>query len=158
VGVVAHRLLEEWEFAFPPSELLARIAPTLQCFISPEHDADLRSKASDSLTEIFATFGASEAYARLKSAAILGREIPFLIPWDEGQVMEGVIDLIYRLDGKIWIADYKTGPAPGTESPPATALHARQAAIYRQAARRCLKLSEVCFQLVFLRTGLCMEL
>ena len=45
---------------------------------------------------------------RLRSATILGREVPFIMPWDDRQVMEGVIDLIYRLDGELWIADYKT--------------------------------------------------
>ena len=158
VGIVAHRLLEEWDFSAPPSELLARIPPTVHAFMSPEHDAELQLNLADSLTEIFTQFGASEAYARLQSSAILGREIPFLIPWRDGQAIEGVIDLIYRLDGQTWIADYKTDRASVAEAPATAALYAHQAAIYREAATRCLGLSEACFQLVFLRSGLCMNL
>jgi ATP-dependent helicase/nuclease subunit A len=157
VGVAAHRILEGWDFALPSGELVTRIGPAVHRVIPAEND-HMRSKVADSLTEILTTFGASESYGRLRSATILGREVPFLMPWGEEQVMEGVIDVIYRLDGKVWIADYKTDRATRSEVPAKAGLYAGQAAIYREAARRCLGLSQVSFQLLFLRTGVSVEL
>jgi ATP-dependent helicase/nuclease subunit A len=157
VGVAAHRILEGWDFASPPGELMTRIGPTLHSVVPSEQDR-MRSKVADSLTEILTTFGASESYGRLRSATILGREVPFLMPWGEGQVMEGVIDVIYRLDGTIWIADYKTDRATRSEAQAKAGLYARQAAIYREAATRCLCLPQVSFQFLFLRAGVSVEL
>jgi len=157
VGVIAHHILEGWDFARPPDELLMRIGPSLERFLPPEFN-EVRSKVADSLTEIFTTFGASESYARLNSATILGREVPFVMPWGERQVMEGVIDVIYRLDGKIWIADYKTDRTTTSEALARAQMYAHQAAIYREAVTRCLDLSQASFQFLFLRAGISVDL
>ena len=157
VGVAAHRILEEWDFALPPGELLARIAPTVDLLL-PAENAGVTSQVRASLAEIFTTFGASRSYARLSSAEILGREVPFVMPWEERQVMEGVIDVMYRLDGKIWIADYKTDRISTAETRARAQLYARQAGIYREAATRCLGLSNVSFEFLFLRAGLSVQL
>jgi len=78
--------------------------------------------------------------------------------WGDRQVMEGVIDLIYRLDGELWIADYKTDRATRSETQARAGLYAGQAAIYREAAIRCLGLPHVSFQFLFLRAGVSVEL
>jgi len=157
VGVIAHYILEGWDFARTPNELLPRIGPSIERFLPPQLN-EVRSKVADSLIEIFTTFGASESYARLRSAVILGREVPFVMPWGERQVMEGVIDVIYRLDGKMWIADYKTDRTTISEAPARAELYAHQAAIYREAVTRCLGLSQVSFQFLFLRAGVGVDL
>ena len=157
VGVIAHHILEEWDFDRPPEELLMRIGPSLERFL-PQELNEVRSKVADSLTEIFTAFSASESYARLSSGAILGREVPFVMPWGDRQVMEGVIDVIYRLDGKIWIADYKTDRTTTSEAPARAELYAHQAAIYREAVTRCLGLSQASFQFLFLRAGVSVDL
>jgi ATP-dependent helicase/nuclease subunit A len=118
----------------------------------------VRSKALDALTEIFTMFGASEPYARLRSADILGREVPFIMPWGDGQVMEGIIDVIYRLDGAIRIADYKTDRTTASEAPVRARSYAQQAAIYREAVTRCLGPCDVSFECVFLGAGIRVEL
>ena len=71
--------------------------------------------------------------------------------------MEGVIDLIYRLDGRTWIADYKTDQVTESEAPARASRYSQQAAIYREAAIRCLGLSQVSFQFLFLRAGVSVE-
>ena len=157
VGVVAHRILEGWDFTRAPAELLTRIIPTLDLLV-PAEQAAVRSRAVESLTDLFTTFGASQSYTRLASVAILGREVPFIMPWGKGQVMEGVIDLMYRLDGKIWIADYKTDRISASEASMKAESYAYQAAIYREAATRCLHLSDVSFQFLFLRAGMNVDL
>ena len=157
VGVVAHRMLEEWDFGLPSDQLLNRIGSTLDPMLSMETD-HFRATVAEALTDIFATFVASEPYARLTSAHILGREVPFLMPWNEDQMMEGVIDIIYRLDGTIWIADYKTDRTSPAEVSEKATVYASQALIYREAAARCLGLSQVSCQLVFLRAGMTVDL
>lgn len=72
--------------------------------------------------------------------------------------MDGVIDVIYRLDGKIWIADYKTERTSASEAPAKARLYAHQATIYREAVARCLAVSQTYFQILFLRAGLCVDL
>ena len=156
VGVVAHRILERWDFANAPSRLLDQIPPSLQNLLSPEDELHAPVIA-DSLIEIFTRFGRSDSYARLRSATIVGREVPFIMAWGERQVMEGVIDLIYRLDGRTWIADYKTDQVTESEAPHRAIRYSQQAAIYREAGSRCLGLSEVSFQFLFLRAGVGVE-
>lgn len=156
VGVVAHRILERWDFTIPPNGLLDQISPSLQNFLSPE-DESLVPVVADSLREIFTIFGTSDSYSQLRSATIVGREVPFIMAWKERQVMEGVIDLIYRLDGITWIADYKTDQVTEAEASRRADQYSEQAAIYREAATRCLGLSHVSFQFVFLRAGVSVE-
>jgi ATP-dependent helicase/nuclease subunit A len=156
-GVLTHRILERWDFSRPPRELLDHITPTLDTELTPERDHS-RPEVSASLSAIFTAFGTSDMYMRLRSAAILGREVPFIMPWGDRQVMEGVIDLIYRLDGELWIADYKTDQTTAEEAPTKAAFYSYQADIYRKAATTCLGLPRVSFQLLFLRAGTSVEL
>jgi ATP-dependent helicase/nuclease subunit A len=73
------------------------------------------------------------------------------MPWDNGRVMEGVMDIIYRLDDRLWVADYKTD-AVSPEAAPAHAERYRiQSDIYKTAATRCLGEEPVRFQCLFLR-------
>jgi ATP-dependent helicase/nuclease subunit A len=100
----------------------------------------------------------SDAYRTIQRATILGREIPYVIPWEEGQVMEGVIDVIYRLDERLWIADYKTDQIPADEAPARAQRYAHQARIYRAAVERCLSESVGGFHFIFLRPGITVEI
>jgi ATP-dependent helicase/nuclease subunit A len=75
----------------------------------------------------------------------------------EGQIMEGVIDLIYRLDDRIWIADYKTDDV-AAEDVQARADHYRsQAESYSRAVTNSLGLPSVSFQFIFLRPGIAID-
>ena len=112
---------------------------------------DLGPIIIESLRDLFTIWSQSDGYARLRSAEILGREVPFLIPWGKHQVMEGVIDIIYRLDGHLWIADYKTDQVTAEEAPARAERYSQQAMLYRQAAAACLGTSSVAFQFLFLR-------
>jgi ATP-dependent helicase/nuclease subunit A len=79
------------------------------------------------------------------------------MPLDKGQMMEGVIDLIYRLDGKIWIADYKTDIV-SAEAIRARADHYRsQADNYSHAVASSLGLSSVSFQFIFVRPSVAID-
>jgi ATP-dependent helicase/nuclease subunit A len=82
---------------------------------------------------MLSVFFASKIYSELATSQILGREVPLLMPWD-GQIMEGVIDLIYEHDGLLYLADYKTDRIAREEltrarnATPASQIYSRRAA------------------------------
>ena len=107
VGVCAHEVLEQWDFTRPGAEINTVIMRTIRHYVAQDHP-QLMPDVTEDLTALFDGFLSSEPYRRLQRATVLGREIPFVMSCGENQLMEGVIDLIYRLDDRIWIADYKT--------------------------------------------------
>jgi ATP-dependent helicase/nuclease subunit A len=157
VGFIAHRVLERWNFAAEPSGSREQIDLTLQTCLTDEQQSTA-STLSDSLQELFSAFGRSEIYVKLRAATILGREVPFVMPWKERQVMEGVIDLIYRLDGRIWIADYKTDAVPGETVRTRAEAYRQQAEIYKIAVQQSLGIPSAVFQFIFLRPGMAIEM
>lgn len=179
VGILAHRVLQYWDFSLPPDGLAGRIAAA--CRIEPPSGSseDMEDIEAE-LRELFATFMASGPYRDLCRAEILGREVPFIMPWGGAgelvvggsgagtissrttdheplratpRVMEGVIDVIYRLDGHVRLADYKTDRVQDSELTGRAATYAGQAGIYREAVLRCLGLDTVGVDLIFLRNG-----
>jgi len=157
VGVTAHRILQRWDFSAAPSCLADQIAPALQAVLGPGEQS-LFPVVAESLRELFTTFGESDSYRRLRAADILGREVPFLMPWGDGQVMEGVIDLIYRRGDTIWIADYKTDAVTSTEAKDRAEQYRTQSEVYKSAVRRSLGIEAVRFHCLFLRSGTAVEL
>jgi ATP-dependent helicase/nuclease subunit A len=156
LGELAHRFLEYWDFAADePSEFRARLEPFLAKWIEPryrDHGEQFRAE----LEEILEVFFASPVYRELRASKILGREVPLVMPWD-GQVMEGVIDLLYEKDGRVFIADYKTDRVERSELAEAAARYHYQVEIYSEAARRVLKKDIAGFKLIFLRLGEAVE-
>ncbi len=156
IGICAHALLERWDFSRsnPPGSteidaLCRRLLPA---------DTNDVTAIRDGLTTLFHTFCSSDAYRTLQRAQILCREAPFTFSWGPGQVMEGVIDLLYRLDGIIWVADYKTDLLEGHTLEPHAEQYRTQMEIYREAVRHSLGEPVVRSQLVFLRAGQMVEL
>ncbi len=156
-GIVTHRLLEQWDFRSAPDGLLDRIEETVQQVLAQD-SISVQGAMVTAVREILDPFLRSELYARLASATILGQEVPFILPWGEGQAMEGVIDLLYRLDGRIWIADYKTDRVTEAEVRTRAATYAEQARIYADAVRRTLASQAVSFEFLFLRPAVRVEM
>lgn len=123
--------------------------------------------------KILLDFIDSEAYKELQDAEILGREVPFLLHWN-GQIMRGVIDILYKTDNRIFIAEYKTDHIDMADLLPAgeTSVlknneHAnisnssldkimryrRQKEVYIEAVKRCLNEENPEFRFIFLRLG-----
>ena len=109
------------------------------------------------MNNLLVTFSRSEAYARLRSSQILGREVPFIIPWGDRQVMEGVIDLMYRLDGELWIADYKTDAVSVDQAAVRAEQYRTQSEVYKAAVKQSLG-TKPRFHCLFLRCGAAIEL
>ncbi|MDH5741478.1 MAG: PD-(D/E)XK nuclease family protein, partial [Nitrospira sp.] len=156
VGVIAHRVLERWDFALDPSGLCAQVDSALQSALGPD-EQPYAGPVEDAMNNLLVTFGRSEAYARLRSSQILGREVPFIIPWGDRQVMEGVIDLIYRLDGELWIADYKTDGVSADQAGVRAEQYRTQGEVYKAAVKQSLG-TQPRFHCLFLRCGVAIEL
>ncbi|BFU89642.1 MAG: ATP-dependent DNA helicase [Nitrospira sp.] len=155
-GVTAHRLLERWDFSQDPSGLFVQVAMAVHATLGPDEQS-YAAEVAESVHDLLATFSRSEAYARLRSSKILGREVPFIIPWEDRQVMEGVIDLIYRLDEELWIADYKTDAISADEAVLRAERYRMQSHVYKAAVKQSLKI-EPRFHCLFLRCGAMVEL
>ncbi|HXV69761.1 MAG TPA: UvrD-helicase domain-containing protein, partial [Nitrospira sp.] len=157
VGMTAHRILQQWDFSVAPSGLSDQIGPALRAVLGPD-EVSFAPVVAESLQHLFAVFGDSDIYARLHSVKILGREVPFLMPWGEQQVMQGMIDLVYRTGDTIWIADYKTDAVTATRAKERAEQYRTQAEIYKTAVRHTLDSEDVRFQCLFLRCGTAIEL
>ena len=149
LGELAHQVLEHWDFQTQRVEeeldgAIARHAPELA---AAQHRVVVRE-----LKAIWATLTGSPVYQELRGARILGREIPFVLPWD-GQIMEGVIDLVYERQGQLYVADYKTDQV--TDGDIAGVMHdyRHQAQVYTEAVRRGLNRDVAAFRLILLRLG-----
>lgn len=155
-GVVVHRLLEQWDFSQAPSKLPGQAGAVLQAVLEPD-DQSHAAAVAESVDELLAAFGQSDAYARLQSSQILGREVPFIMPWGDRQVMEGVIDVIYRLDGELWVADYKTDVVSIAQAAGRAEQYRVQGQVYKAAVKQGLS-AEPRLHLLFLRCGAAIEL
>ncbi|MCP9452123.1 MAG: UvrD-helicase domain-containing protein [Nitrospira sp.] len=156
VGVVVHRLLERWDFSREPSECLSWIDSVVESVLRSGEQVDAGAVTA-SVRELLVSFTQSDLYRRLAMAEILGREVPLLMPWGERQVMEGVIDVIYRLDGTVWVADYKTDAIEAERAAAWAERYRVQAQVYKEAVRGSLHV-EPRFHCLFLRCGVAVEL
>ncbi|MBF8276822.1 MAG: hypothetical protein HW406_220 [Candidatus Brocadiaceae bacterium] len=102
--------------------------------------------------KILSNFFNSEAYLELQGVEILGREMPILLNWN-GQSMRGIIDIIYRADKGIIVADYKTDQVKTEDITAKAAKYRYQKEVYTEAVRRCLNINNPEFKLIFLRLG-----
>jgi ATP-dependent helicase/nuclease subunit A len=155
VGDLAHRFLENWDFAAGADNVEAQLGDFIGHAL-PQEFQSLRPEIEAELQDIFRGFFGSKVYAELAGAQILGREVPLLMPWD-GKIMEGVIDLIYERDGLLYLADYKTDKISLSELDQGAARHRQQAEIYTRAAVQGLRRDVAAFKVIFLRLGAAVE-
>jgi ATP-dependent helicase/nuclease subunit A len=152
IGELAHRFLEYWDFCRSPAGFETDLTPFLDRWVAAKWQPN-RVEIERKLLEILTAFFASPSYGELQSVRILGREIPLLLKWEDTAVMEGVIDLLYEKDGKIFIADYKSDRVEPAGVAELAAHYHHQVEIYSEAVRRTLKKEVAGFKLIFLRLG-----
>ena len=155
VGDLAHRFLQNWQFAGDVKNFEEQLYDFIDDTL-PSEFKSTRRKIETELEAIFKSFFRSKAYAELAGARILGREVPFLMPWNR-QIMEGVIDLIYEKNGLLYLADYKTDRIGKNELTQGAARYGQQAEIYSQAVRQSLGREPAAFKIIFLRLGEAVE-
>lgn len=173
IGTLAHRVLHGWDFSADPGAMPAWIEHCCRTYLPKPVLSEVEGEWATEpdgvcaeLQELFTHFVGSEPYAVLRQAEILGREIPFAVPWEsEGadedrtatSVMEGVIDIVYRRDQQVWIADYKTHQVEEDSLAQVVQAYRAQMEIYRRAAESAWGQSPVRAQLIFIRSGLSVE-
>jgi ATP-dependent helicase/nuclease subunit A len=156
VGICAHEVLEQWDFTRPDDEINSVIMRSIRHSVAQDHP-QLVPDVTEDLTVLFDGFLSSEPYRRLQRATVLGREVPFIMSCGENQLMEGVIDLIYKLGDRIWIADYKTDSVVAEDVQTRVDHYRPQADMYLRAVERSLGLSSLSFQFIFLRLGMAVD-
>ncbi|MDE1976899.1 MAG: UvrD-helicase domain-containing protein, partial [Elusimicrobia bacterium] len=110
VGRVCHRVLESWNFSagaqFKDADLARAAERAAQELAGAEPEENWASAAWEA-AGVLSGFLRSSAGLRLSRVEILGREIPFIYG-QKGAVLRGVIDVLYREDGLLVVADFKS--------------------------------------------------
>lgn len=165
LGTLAHRAMERLDFQHPDASLPQAIKQ------AAEHLGEIPDAVLTELHDMLHSFIQSDAFAVLAKMKELGREIPCLFPWEEGQsepsasspklppaAVEGAMDLLAEVDGRLIVVDYKTDRvAPGNAGAQA-ATHARQGQMYAKVVREALGRDVAAFRVVFLRLGVFVDL
>ncbi|OHB76253.1 MAG: hypothetical protein A2Z34_07965 [Planctomycetes bacterium RBG_16_59_8] len=147
LGSLCHEFFRQWDF---------REKTLTDCWkkILERESGDDPRKAERIGEEIRAmaeTFCRSAIGEEICGSRILGKEVPFLFA-KGGQIVQGVIDLIYECGGRTIVADYKTDRVGKDELKERGERYRIQREIYVEAVRRAIGGDPV-FKLIFLRLG-----
>ncbi|MDR4462260.1 MAG: UvrD-helicase domain-containing protein [Nitrospirales bacterium] len=161
LGILMHRALQQWDFQSEPERVQSALVDFCVRHLSEGTGLD-KSEVVGELETLFNHFLASPAYRELQRATILGREVPFAVPWpvrhDEPSlpracVMEGVMDVVYEIDGDVWVGDYKTDYVSSRTVGQRAETYREQAHAYARAASQCLGPAVKGCKLFFIRLG-----
>lgn len=134
-GIVVHSVLENWKFEGDDLErALARAGADLR----PADQAAVLPRAR----ELLQTFLKSPDAVEIAASQILGREVPFSMPLQDGRCIIGVIDVVFEKDGKLHVRDYKTGGE--------NRKYETQQGIYVAAMKKLFPGKEIVFRFLYL--------
>ena len=127
-------MLERWDFGWEADRLLEevpRAAAALRGPVSPPGEMLRRAR------EILAGFLSSPAAAELRRAELLGREVPLLAAsgW---RAVAARADVVFRMDGKLVVGDYKLAEEPRVPAESARAYREAASAAFGEPARFAL--------------------
>jgi ATP-dependent helicase/nuclease subunit A len=168
VGSLVHKALENWNYRDEVEVMLEQFVQGIGRWI-PEEFRGRSAEIIKEVRDVLKAFARSEACAELRDATILGREVPFMMPWQPppamvgvggarfagppSTLMEGRIDLLYEKDGGLWVADYKTDRIAEAEVAGRMDTYRPQAKAYTEAVRQAIGRTPAGFKLIFLRLG-----
>ncbi len=162
LGSLVHQLLEQWNFYLTPKNFRNQVREFFQKRPLLELGDDEKKSLVLEIEELMETFLRSASYLELQQAIIIGREIPFVMPWaSEAQggvdakprVLEGVMDIVYEIAGDLWVGDYKTDRVTASNIVEYAKAYRRQAQAYMVGASRSLGREVKGCKLFFLRIG-----
>ena len=152
VGRVCHRVLEAWDFkagtAFA-DKALAQAALEAAAGLSRAEPGSHWAAAARAATAVLQKFLRSPTAVRLSRADILGREIPFIYE-EDGAVMRGVIDVLFRERERLVVADYKSEKVSARDVAARREKYAAQGRAYAEAIEKTMGEAPE-FRLIFLR-------
>jgi ATP-dependent helicase/nuclease subunit A len=162
LGTLVHRLLEQWDFKQDSESFREPLREFCRQALRGDLDEDEKNAVILEIERLMETFLHSPSYRELQQATVIGREIPFVMPWSNEEqygsvsrpcVMEGVMDVVYELAGNLWIGDYKTDMVTASNVVEYAGVYRQQAQVYAIAASRSLGVDVKGCQLFFLRIG-----
>ena len=148
VGQLCHRVLQYWDFVLGGDlQMAVESAGRAIERLEPSGDwAAIKAEARAVLEK----FLGSKAARELSHVEIIGRELPF-VRSEDGAVLRGSIDLLYRHKGKVVVADYKTDRVTAKDLAALKTRYEPQGRSYCETVARSLSLKDVGFRLIFLR-------
>jgi len=154
IGSLVHKALEHWSYRETVQVMLEQLNRHVDRWLPGEFQGK-RDEILGEARDVLQAFARSDAYAELREAKILGREVPFLMPWSgpPPTLMEGRIDLLYKRDEKVWLADYKTDHITEADAMKRAEAYREQARIYTEAVHHALGHRPAGFKIIFLRLG-----
>jgi ATP-dependent helicase/nuclease subunit A len=147
-GQLCHLVLQGWDYrangdvaaaCVKARGLLERRAP------GPRWE-----QAEREASGVLAAFLASPAARELAAAEILGREVPFAYA-EGGVVVRGAVDLVYRVNGKLVVADFKSERVEAKSAAKIRDKYAEQGRAYAEAIRLGWSGAPAEFRVLFLR-------
>jgi ATP-dependent helicase/nuclease subunit A len=142
-GTICHEVMGKIDFTDPLDKLDEYIEKfALQKMAHDEIIKDVR--------EILENFFKTRIFSEIQKSEIIGREIPFIMKEEGNSAIMGFIDLVYRKEGRIIIADYKTGRFHRNDLP----AYEAQKIYYSKAIHQSLSLPYMPeFHFIFMRDG-----
>jgi ATP-dependent helicase/nuclease subunit A len=162
VGTLVHQLLEKWDFQLDPENFREPLRALCQKTLLGDLDDAEKKEAVWDIEELMETFLRSSSYREMQQATVIGREVPFVMPWPNNEpvgveaqlrVMEGVIDVVYDVAGEVWVGDYKTDRVTTSNVVRYADMYRHQAQVYAIAASQSLGLNIKGCKFFFLRIG-----
>src|SRR5256712_9297073 len=80
IGGLVHKALEDWRYRDAVEAMLEQLDRHAARWLPDEFKGN-RDEILTEAREVLQAFARSDAYGELKGATILGREVPFLMPW-----------------------------------------------------------------------------
>jgi len=145
-GSAVHRLLQLWDLEAEAEAEWSRQREALMRWLSTTAPPALLESAMERVSSLLARLTDGTLLRRFLSLGprVLARELPLLLPPDEGAVgyVSGAVDLVYRDEsGRLVVADYKTDRLEGeSEIAERAAVYAPQEALYARALQEALGL------------------
>lgn len=147
VGQLCHLVLQGWDFAVQGDA--AKACAKARALLERRAPGPRWEKAQSEAAAVLEKFLASNAARELAGAEILGRELPFAYG-DGKTVLRGAIDLVYRLKGKLVVADFKSEKVAAGAAPKIRKKYEEQGRVYLDAVTRAWGQTPE-FRVLFLR-------
>jgi len=146
-GQLCHLVLQGWDFAAKADPAAACAAA--RALLERRAPGPRWERAEAEAREVLAVFLASAAARELAGAEIVGREVPFAYA-SGNTVMRGAADLVYRLNGRLVVADFKSERVEAGSAAKIREKYAEQGRAYLKAVELAWG-GRAEFRLLFLR-------
>ncbi|RMA97268.1 UvrD-helicase domain-containing protein [Hydrogenothermus marinus] len=148
-GILTHLILENLDFKNFSEKDINKLIQEKQNIIPNK----IKKQVVENVKTILERFENSNLHNELKNAEILFKELPFSL-YEDGKIIDGRIDIIYKKDGKIIVMDFKTNKyETEEEKQKIIKMYETQKNYYLKAVQKFITKEEVIFKLGLLWKG-----